>query len=179
MSTAVYDARHHVARGGSLSLLADAEYRNFWLSSSAWVFASRALAVVIGFQLYALTKNPLMLGWLGLVEAIPALSLVLYGGHYADRHDRRFTIIWSRGWMVLVSIGLLAVSMGNDASTVPLLLLLSFLAAWGAVHRLHVCRCCTAPRFWRSGATMRIRRSACWSRRWRCLARSEIWRAWR
>jgi MFS family permease len=129
MSTAVYDARHDVARGGTSSLLADSEYRNFWLSSSAWVFASRALAVVVGFQLYALTKNPLVLGWLGLVEAIPALSLVLYGGHYADKHDRRFTIIWSRGSVILVSILLVAVSMGNDASTVPLLLLLSFLAA--------------------------------------------------
>jgi len=128
MSTAVYDARHDLAREGAISLLANAEYRNFWLSSSAWVFASRALAVVVGFQLYALTKNPLMLGWLGLVEAIPALSLVLYGGHYADKHDRRFTIIWSRGFVVLISIFLVAVSMGNDAGTVPLLLLLSFLA---------------------------------------------------
>jgi MFS family permease len=129
MSTAVYDARHDLAREGSISLLANSEYRNFWLSSSAWVFASRALAVVVGFQLYALTKNPLMLGWLGLVEAIPALSLVLYGGHYADKHDRRFTIIWSRGSAVLISLFLVAVSMGNDAGTVPLLLLLSFLAA--------------------------------------------------
>src|SRR5882762_10696202 len=122
MSTAVYDARHDLAREGSSSLLADSEYRNFWLSSSAWVFASRALAVVVGFQLYALTKNPLMLGWLGLVEAIPALSLVLYGGHYADKHDRRFTIIWSRGVLVAISMLLVAVSLTNDASTVLLLL---------------------------------------------------------
>jgi len=129
MSSAVYDARHAVAREGSSSLLADFEYRTFWLSSSAWVFASRALAVVAGFQLYALTKNPLMLGWLGLVEAIPALSLVLYGGHYADKHDRRFTIIWSRGAVVVVSMLLVAVSLTNNAATVPLLLLLSFLAA--------------------------------------------------
>jgi MFS family permease len=94
-----------------------------------WVFASRALAVVVGFQLYALTKNPLVLGWLGLVEAIPALSLVLYGGHYADKHDRRFTIIWSRGAVVVISLLLAVVSLRNGASTVPLLLLLSFLAA--------------------------------------------------
>src|SRR5436305_8437162 len=110
MSTAVYDARHDVARGGSSSLLADAEYRNFWLSSSAWVLATRALAVIVGFQLYALTKNPLVLGWLGLVEAIPAVSLVLYGGHYADQHDRRFTIIWSRGVVAALSIMLVGVS---------------------------------------------------------------------
>jgi hypothetical protein len=74
----VVDVRHDVARAPSSSLLSDTEYRTFWLSSSAWVFAS--LAVVVGFQLYALTKNPLVLGWLGFVESIPALSLVLYGG---------------------------------------------------------------------------------------------------
>src|SRR6267142_1993566 len=121
MSTAVFDARQDVARERAPALLSDTEYRTFWLSSSAWVFASRALAVIVGFQLYALTKNPLVLGWLGFVEAIPALSLVLYGGHYADKHDRRFTIIWSRGSVVVVSIGLVAVSMDNDAGTVPLL----------------------------------------------------------
>src|SRR4051812_39999832 len=129
MSSAFFDARHEVARERSRSLLADFEYRTFWLSSSAWVFASRALAVVIGFQLYMLTKNPLVLGWLGLVEAIPALTLVLYGGHYADKHDRRFTIFWARGAVVAISILLVAVSLSNDASTVPLLLVLSFLAA--------------------------------------------------
>src|SRR4051794_25606412 len=129
MSSAFFDARHEVARERSRSLLADFEYRTFWLSSSAWVFASRALAVVIGFQLYMLTKNPLVLGWLGLVEAIPALSLVLYGGHYAEKHDRRFTIIWARGAVVLIAVLLAAVSLRNDSDSVVLLLLLSFIAA--------------------------------------------------
>jgi MFS family permease len=129
MSTADADVRHNVTRGPTALLLADFEFRTFWLSSSAWVLASRALAVVLGFQLYALTKSPLVLGWLGLVEAIPALSLVLYGGHYADNHDRRFTIIWSRGAAALIAVLLVVVSLRNDSSTVPLLLLLSFLAA--------------------------------------------------
>src|SRR5437016_8042571 len=103
MSVATLDVRRNFARASSsssLSLLSDFEYRTFWLSSSAWILASRALAVIVGFQLYALTKSPLVLGWLGLVEAIPALSLVLYGGHYADQHDRRSTIMWSRGVVV-------------------------------------------------------------------------------
>ena len=51
--------------------------------------ASRALAVVVGYQVYAITNNPFSLGMLGLIEAIPALSLALYGGHIADRHERR------------------------------------------------------------------------------------------
>src|SRR5947209_20006226 len=115
MSTATVDERPAMAFAStSSSLLSDFEYRTFWLSSSAWVLASRALAVIVGFQLYALTKNPLVLGWLGLVEAIPALSLVLYGGHYADQHDRRSTIIWSRGVVVALSVMLVWDSAANN-----------------------------------------------------------------
>ena len=130
MSTATVDERPAMAFAStSSSLLSDFEYRTFWLSSSAWVLASRALAVLVGFQLYAITKNPLVLGWLGLVEAIPAVSLVLYGGHFADQHDRRFTIIWSRGVVVALSVMLVFVSAFESDYTVALLLLLSFLAA--------------------------------------------------
>src|SRR5215471_20631741 len=78
-------------------LLSTSEYRAFLFTNGAWTFAWRALQVVIGFQIYELTKNPLDLGWLGLFEAIPGLTLVLYGGHHADSHDRRFTVIWGRG----------------------------------------------------------------------------------
>lgn len=65
---------------------------DFWLlltSNASATFASRALAVVVGYQVYEITNNPLSLGMLGLVEAIPALSLALFGGHVADRYERR------------------------------------------------------------------------------------------
>src|SRR4051795_8424960 len=55
---------------------------------SAW-FVMSALTVVVGYQTYLLTGDPLALGLLGLVEALPALSLSLFGGHLADRRDRR------------------------------------------------------------------------------------------
>ena len=55
--------------------------------------AFSALATVVGFQVYEITRDPLALGFLGLVEAIPALSLVLFGGHVADRYDRRTIIL--------------------------------------------------------------------------------------
>lgn len=48
---------------------------------------------VIGYQLYKLTSDPLALGWLGLVEAIPALSLSLLGGHLADRFERKRIVV--------------------------------------------------------------------------------------
>ena len=61
--------------------------------------AFSALATVVGFQVYEITRDPLALGLLGLVEAIPALSLVLFGGHVADRYDRRTIIlVTSAAW---------------------------------------------------------------------------------
>jgi MFS family permease len=65
---------------------------DFWhllITRGCATLASRALVVVVGYQVYELTKSPLALGLLGLVEAIPALSLALYGGHVADRYERR------------------------------------------------------------------------------------------
>jgi MFS family permease len=35
----------------------------------------------------------LWLGWLGLAEGLPALALALFGGHIADRRDRRSIVI--------------------------------------------------------------------------------------
>ncbi len=54
-----------------------------------FTLASRALAVVIGFQIYQLTRSTLALGLLGLVEAIPVISLVLFGGYAADHFNRK------------------------------------------------------------------------------------------
>src|SRR5262245_471695 len=67
---------------------------------TAW-FVLSGLTVVVGYQVYLLTRDPLALGILGLVEALPALSLSLVGGHIADRRDRRSIYIVSQ----LVMIG--------------------------------------------------------------------------
>jgi MFS family permease len=72
------------------------DVRLFIGATAFFTLASRALAVVIGFQIYQITHNPLALGWLGLVEAIPALSLVLFGGYVADRFNRRRILLFTR-----------------------------------------------------------------------------------
>ncbi len=77
------------------------EFRILLLESMFGALANRALTVVIGYQIYALTKNPLSLGFLGLVEAIPALSLALFGGHVADRLDRRLIVLVTRAINIL------------------------------------------------------------------------------
>ncbi len=72
--------------------------------------ALSALATVVGYQVYLLTRSPLALGWLGLVEAIPAISLSLYGGHVADRRDRRSIVLVSSLVGVACVLGLAGIS---------------------------------------------------------------------
>jgi MFS family permease len=74
-------------------LLGLPEFRALVGARSTNALAVSALATVVAFQTYEITRDPLALGWLGLVEAIPALSLVLFGGHLADRRDRRAIVV--------------------------------------------------------------------------------------
>ena len=46
-------------------------------------------ATVVAWQVYAITKDPLSLGLVGLAEALPFIGAALYAGHVADRHDRK------------------------------------------------------------------------------------------
>ncbi|MFL5687445.1 MAG: MFS transporter [Chloroflexota bacterium] len=83
--------------------------------------ATSARATVVGFQVYAITGDPLALGWLGLVEAIPALSLVLFGGHVADRRDRRMIILVTSTVVTASAWALALLSLDAALTLVPIL----------------------------------------------------------
>jgi MFS family permease len=63
--------------------------------------------VVIGYELYKLTHDPLSLGFIGLAEALPYISIALFGGHYADRKDKRTIMQISQSVILCCSLGLI------------------------------------------------------------------------
>jgi MFS family permease len=69
------------------------EFRDLLAARGLAGLGMSAIATVVAFQTYEVTGEPLALGLLGLVEAIPALALMLFGGHVADRRDRRSIIV--------------------------------------------------------------------------------------
>ena len=71
------------------SVLRIAELRWILVARVANAMGSSALLTVLGYQVYQLTHDPFALGLLGLVAGLPALALGLFGGHVADRRDRR------------------------------------------------------------------------------------------
>ena len=96
----------------SQSLLAfrQLDFRRFIFSKFLLTLALQIQFVVISWQVYEITHDPLSLGLLGLAEAIPAVGLALYGGFISDRYDRRTILVYVTALQVLVSAGLLAVS---------------------------------------------------------------------
>lgn len=97
---------------GSENALSYPAFRYLMAATIGSSLASRALAVVIGFQIYQITKSPLALGWLGLWEALPAVGLALFGGYFADQHDRRRILLVTRAASVVCAV-LFALLSGN------------------------------------------------------------------
>lgn len=105
------------------------DFRSLFAAAFCSTLASRALAVVLGYEVYDLTGNPLALGMLGLIEVIPAVSIALYGGHIADRRDRRQILRITLGALVLSAIALALVeASGIDHGKLMLLYGVVFVA---------------------------------------------------
>jgi hypothetical protein len=79
-----------------LSPFAAFSSRDFRLYAAARVCATLAVqaqSVAVGLQVYAITRQPIHLGYVGLAQFLPVASLSLLGGSAADRFDRRSILI--------------------------------------------------------------------------------------
>jgi len=65
------------------------EFRRLTFATFLITAAILIQEVVLGYELYLITRDPLALGLVGLVEAIPFISIALVGGHLADRLEKR------------------------------------------------------------------------------------------
>jgi MFS family permease len=97
--------------------------------------------VAIGYELYRITHDPLALGLIGLVEAIPFISFTLYGGHVADRRSKRKVLMWSVGGIALSSLMLQFFTRQQDQIHQPVLLV----AIYGALFVIGLCRAFLSP----------------------------------
>ncbi|MBA1279106.1 MFS transporter [Stutzerimonas stutzeri] len=62
------------------------------------VFAMQIQAVVVAWQVYDLTRDPLSLAYVGLAQFVPMLLLLLPAGDLIDRFDRK--LILGLSWLV-------------------------------------------------------------------------------
>lgn len=86
------------------------EFRYFVTAQFLFTIAILVQEVVISYYLYEITHDPLSLGLIGLFEAIPYISLALFGGYFADRKEKRTIIQVCYGIIVMCSLLLLWVT---------------------------------------------------------------------
>jgi Transmembrane secretion effector len=75
--------------------------------------------VAVGWQVYAIHRNPLDLGIVGLAMFVPLPLLALPAGHLADRYPRRTILAVATAIDAVVSVGLLLVTRAGATHTWP------------------------------------------------------------
>jgi Transmembrane secretion effector len=102
--------------------------RDFSLLWSAWVstgLASQMIVVAVGWQVYAIHRDPLDLGLVGLAEFLPLPLVALPAGELADRLPRKLVFASSLLIDATIAALLLAVSLSGARELWPFLVLAS------------------------------------------------------
>ncbi len=86
------------------------EFNIFLALRFVLVFAWSMQFIVVEWQVYSLTKDPLSLGIIGLMEIIPALGMALFAGHIVDQKEKRNLFLKIISLFSLISLGLFFIS---------------------------------------------------------------------
>jgi MFS family permease len=118
-----------VSGPSSSSVLRHSSFAFFWLSRIISTMAFQAQTVGVGWQMYALTGDPLDLGLVGLAQFVPIVVLTLVVGHVADRYDRRLILVVCQTIEALTATVLAAGSLGDWLTRDTLLAIVAVLGA--------------------------------------------------
>ena len=86
------------------------DFRWYIISLFAMTLGSQLQAVVVGWQVYTITHDPLSLGLMGLAEALPFIAIALPAGYVADRWSRRTICVVALAVLALCALALLSLS---------------------------------------------------------------------
>lgn len=84
-----------------------------WFARLFATIGYQALAVVIGWSVYAITGSAFDLGYVGLLQFIPAVALTLIIGHVADRYDRRLIVRLAQSVYALCALVMAVAMLGG------------------------------------------------------------------
>lgn len=94
----------------SLKVLKNKNFMFFLLYRFVLSAAAIMLSLVVSWQIYSLTKNVLLLGYMGLMELIPQISIALFAGYFIDLWDRKKILVYTTIGITIASAGLVLYS---------------------------------------------------------------------
>lgn len=104
-------ARHDAVLHDPYAALRAPNYRRFAIGFLISSTGLQMLGAGIGWEIYARTKDPLALGWIGVARALPVILFALPAGQVVDHFDRRKVLVLTQMGMGLAAM-LLAFASG-------------------------------------------------------------------
>ena len=92
---------------GPYAALKIPDFRLFISARFVTTLAIQIQSIVVAWQVYEITNDPLSLGLIGLAEAIPSIGVSLYAGHIADVVPRKMIILFCVITLLVCSSSLL------------------------------------------------------------------------
>ena len=84
-------------------------FRRLWIGQLVSLVGRQITVVAVPFQVYSLTRSPLAVGGIGLVQAVCLISASLAAGAISDRFDKRRILLLTQlalaGCSVLLALG--------------------------------------------------------------------------
>ena len=113
---------------------AHASFVRYWAARFFTTFAVQIVAVAVGWQVYDLTRDPMDLGIIGLVQFLPLLLLVLVTGAVADRFGRRLVMGAATALELACAGAILFFSLRGLTSPLPIFIALAGMGTARAFH---------------------------------------------
>ncbi|WP_434623306.1 MFS transporter [Azospirillum sp. B2RO_4] len=88
----------------------------FWSARVCSMLAIQMQVVAVGWQVYAMTGDPLDLGLVGLFQFLPTLALVLVAGHVVDNNDRKTVLFGALSIEMIAVAALFLLTMAGALS---------------------------------------------------------------
>ena len=111
------------------------EFRLLYTGQAVSFAGSMITYVAIPFQVYDLTRSPLVVGLLGVAQLAPLLVTALVGGALADAHDRRRLVLIADASLLALALALVANALLAEPQVWVLFLVAAGMSAAGGLQR--------------------------------------------
>jgi MFS family permease len=110
-----------------VSLRHERDFIRYLIARCLGTLAVQMQTVAVGWQVYAVTRDPLHLGLIGLSQFLPFIVLILPAGHVADFYDRRRIVTACYLLNLVSAVSLLVLSMRGLESVGPVFAVMTLL----------------------------------------------------
>ncbi len=124
----------HSSKEERFAAFGNKSFSKYFLARFLTYFATQIVSVAVGWQIYDLTRDPALLGWIGLVQFTPALLLVVITGITSDRFGRR--LIMGLSVFVEMLCGLVILGLALTGNFEPVYVLIT-LTVFGVARAFH------------------------------------------